>query len=320
MPRVTILFDAVASDAPDEADNRRQVAEVGAALKRLGYGVRELAVGPDLAALGREDAGSLGVAFNLVEGLAGAWFLYSAVAYFLAWRGVPTTGGTGDQLLILSNKLLTRRMLPRGGVQMPPLAGEPGAAARFIVKSVREHASLGLGPDSIVESDQIKRAIAERTARFGGVWFAESYIPGREFCVAGLERQHGPLIFPPSEILFDKVPRDYPQILDYASKWHEGSAEYGRTPRRLLDARAEPALHAKLIATSEALWQGLALRGYARFDYRFSNAGTLYVIDININPCLASDAGFMAAAGAAGLFYDATIAAIIEAARCGPPA
>ncbi len=79
--RVTILYDAQASGAPDEADNRVQVDEIRAGLKRLGYSVRELAVGPGLAALENEDAKSLGVCFNLVEGLGGAHFLYTAVAH-----------------------------------------------------------------------------------------------------------------------------------------------------------------------------------------------------------------------------------------------
>jgi D-alanine-D-alanine ligase len=309
---VTVLFDAAASDAPDEADNRRQVEEIGAALKRLGCQVRKVAVGPDLAALGNEDAKSLGTAFNLVEGLGGAHFLYSAVAKFLEWRGVPVTGASGDQLLTLSNKLLLRRMIP-SGIAMPALPSEPGAGGRFIVKSVCEHSSLGLDASSVVKREDVAAAIAEREMRYGGQWFAETFVPGREFSIAGIATPKGVELFPPTEILFDKVPAGVPKILDYASKWEEGEDAFTRTPRQFLDARAEAALVARIKSTSRSLWEALALRGYARFDYRLSRNGKLFLIDVNANPCLTSDAGFMAAAEAAGHTFDETIGAILEA-------
>jgi D-alanine-D-alanine ligase len=312
--RVTILFDAVSADTPDEADNARQVGQVGAALKRLGYELRELGVGPDLAALAAEEAGALGTVFNLIEGLGGAFYLYTAAAHLLEWRGVPFTGASGDQLLTLSNKLLMRRLLP-AGARMPALFGEGGDGARFIVKSVREHSSLGIAADSVASPHRIAAVLADRTARFGGDWFAEAFIAGREFSVAGIARDDGPKLFPPTEIVFDAVPSNYPKILDYTSKWDVGSAEYARTPRRALDGGAEPALAARLLAESRALWQGLALRGYARFDFRLSQSGEIFLLDLNLNPCLSGDAGFAAAAREGGWSYDETIAAILRAAR-----
>lgn len=312
--RVTIVFDAVRAEAPDEADNGRQVAEVGAALKRLGYEVRELGVGPDLAALAAAEAEALGTVFNLIEGLGGAFYLYSAAAHLLEWRGIAFTGASGDQLLTLSNKLLMRPLLP-SGARMPALFDAPGGGARFIVKSVREHSSLGIAADSVVPRQEVASVLADRRARFGGDWFAEAFIAGREFCVAGVARDDGPKLFSPSEIVFDGVPANYPKILDYTSKWEVGSAEYARTPRRALDGSAEPALTARLLEESRALWQGLALRGYARIDFRLSPAGEIFLLDLNLNPCLSGDAGFAAAAREGGWSYDEMIAAILRAAR-----
>lgn len=312
--RVTILYDALGGDAPDEADNRQQAEEAVAALRRLGHDARTLAVGPDLASLASAHARDIGTAFNLIEGLGGCFYLYAAAAQHLEWRAIPFTGATGEQLLTLSNKLLLRRMLP-AGVLMPPLLGERGAGEHFIVKSVREHSSLGIAPDSVVPRCDAGGRIASRRARFGGQWFAESYIEGREFILAGIAGEGGPMLFPPSEIVFDDVPKDVPRILDYTSKWDKGSADYVRTPRRDVDPRAEPALHARLMEEGAALWRGLGLSGYARFDYRLAEDGRLYLIDVNLNPCLSADAGFMAGAAAAGLTYDAAIEAILAAAH-----
>lgn len=312
--RVTILFDALSSESPDEADNARQVAEVGSALKRLGHEVRELGVGPDLAALASASERDIGTAFNLIEGLGGCFYLYTAAAQHLEWRAIPFTGAGGDHLLMLSNKLLLRRMLPEG-VRMPRLVGGAGEGERFIVKSVREHSSIGIDAHSVVPRDKVDALVRDRRARFGGDWFAESYIEGREFIVAGIGREGGLLLFPPSEIVFDDVPKDIPRILDYTSKWEKETVDYQRTPRRTLDARRESDLHRQLQQETRALWEGLALRGYARFDFRLTQTGEIYLIDVNLNPCLSADAGFMASANDGGLGYDEAIAAILEAAR-----
>lgn len=315
--RVTILHDALGNDAPDEADNRRQVEEVGAALKRLGHEVRELPVGPDLAKLAATDRREIGTAFNLIEGLGGCFYIYTAAAQHLEWRGIPFTGAGGDHLLTLSNKLLLRRMLPPG-VRMPKLFGDEAAGDRFIVKSVREHSSIGIDAKSVVARGEVEALIARRRARFGGDWFAESYVEGREFILAGIAAEDRPLLFPPSEIVFGDVPEGIPRILDYTSKWDKASQDYARTPRRALDARAEPALQARLMEEGRSLWRGLRLQGYARFDYRLAEDGALYLIDVNLNPCLSSDGGFMAGAATAGLSYDAAVAAILAAAHMGP--
>jgi hypothetical protein len=110
-------------------------------------------------------ARDIGTAFNLIEGLGGCFYLYPAAAHHLEWRGIPFTGARGDHLLTLSNKLLLRRMLP-AGARMPPLVGETGAGERFIVKSVREHSSLGLDGDSVVPRSKVEPLIADRSARW----------------------------------------------------------------------------------------------------------------------------------------------------------
>jgi D-alanine-D-alanine ligase len=58
-------------------------------------------------------------------------------------------------------------------------------------------------------------------------------------------------------------------------------------------------------------WRAFGLRGWARVDFRVDQAGRPWVLEVNANPCLAPDAGFMAAARAAGLDAQAVIARIL---------
>ncbi|HSS52671.1 MAG TPA: GNAT family N-acetyltransferase, partial [Thermoanaerobaculia bacterium] len=52
---------------------------------------------------------------------------------------------------------------------------------------------------------------------------------------------------------------------------------------------------------SRAAWRIFGLKGYARIDLRLDASGEPCILEVNANPCLASDAGFMAAAGRIGL-------------------
>jgi D-alanine-D-alanine ligase len=57
------------------------------------------------------------------------------------------------------------------------------------------------------------------------------------------------------------------------------------------------------------------MRGYARVDFRVDAAGRPWVLEVNANPCLSPDAGFMAAAERAGLTVTDVIAMIAAAAH-----
>src|SRR3546814_6530577 len=72
----------------------------------------------------------------------------------------------------------------------------------FIVKSATEHASHGLDDGSIVGAAEVAGALEARVSGFGGRWFAEAFVDGREFNVAILDGPAGPQVLPPAEILF----------------------------------------------------------------------------------------------------------------------
>jgi len=59
-------------------------------------------------------------------------------------------------------------------------------------------------------------------------------------------------------------------------------------------------------------WQIFNLKGYARVDFRVDYGNHPYVLEINANPCLSPDAGFMAAAERAGLSMKDVVQRIIQ--------
>ena len=81
----------------------------------------------------------------------------------------PYTGAGADASYVTSNKLLGKALLRGLGLPTPPAytraelqRGAPVRSGRYIVKSVWEHASVGLDEDSVVDiGDKVAMALAE---------------------------------------------------------------------------------------------------------------------------------------------------------------
>lgn len=309
---ILLLHDGpAAGERVDTADVLVEAEHVAEVLEGLGYAPAVASVDLDLRALDRllERHAPIAV-FNLVEALGGRAELIQAVPALLEARGVPFTGCSADAQHLTSNKLLAKRALAAARIRTPPLLdGAPAAAGRWIVKSVWEHASFGIDDGSIVAAHDVPAALTERARRYGGRWFAEAYVPGREFNVALLTADGDVVTLPPAEIRFDDFPADKPHIVGYAAKWLEASFEYGATPRSF---DVEPALATALGEIARACWRLFDLAGYARVDFRVGAGGAIHVLEVNSNPCLSADAGFAAALARAGVGFDRAVEAIVR--------
>jgi D-alanine-D-alanine ligase len=177
------------------------------------------------------------------------------------------------------------------------------------VKSVWEHASLGLDEDSVVSDGRaVSGVIARREREHGGQWFAERFVPGRELNVAILAGEAGPTVLPVAEIRFQGFPEGKPNIVGYAAKWDPTSPEYAGTVRSFA---VEHALGAAAAKVALECWQLFELSGYARVDFRLDDGGRLWVLEINANPCLSPDAGFAAMLDAARIPFNDALARLI---------
>ncbi len=154
-------------------------------------------------------------------------------------------------------------------------------------------------------------APVSRAAKFGGDWFAERYVEGREFNIALLDGQ----VLLIAEMRFVNWPQNKPRIVGYDAKWEEGHAA------RLM-ARCAPSASSAMSLypggrvddhLARKAWRLFDLTGLARVDFRVADGKPL-VLEINTNPCISPDAGFAAAAAEAGLDYPALIEAIVRAA------
>ncbi len=322
---IIILHSALAEDAPlDEQDTLVQVAVVQNALEQLGFQVIAVPFTLDFIQLGktlRQHNPSL--VFNLVESVDGRGELIHLVPLLLEQLKIPYTGGNTKALFTSSDKILAKRLLNSAGIATPawieladlkkksfPLDGP------YLVKSVIEDGSIGIDQSSLVHDTlAFSEIIEDRTLRFGGQWFAERYIPGREFNLSLIAGDSGPQVLPVAEIKFIDFPEDQFQIVDYAAKWKTESKEYQNTPRSFDFDANDQALLEHLKTQALACWDLFEVTGYARVDFRVDQASQPYVLEVNVCPSLAPDAGFIAAAAQQGLSYEKVLERILSDAR-----
>lgn len=317
--KIALVHDAVAADAaPDLQDTLTQAREIGAALQQLGHELLVVEAGLNLEAL-RDELVRLapGTIFNLVESPAGkGCFVHLACAVYESLC-IPYTGCSGETICTTSSKTLAKRMMRAGEVPTPfsfEKEGDEFIAGKFIIKSVWEHASIGIDGSSIVNAAapaELIRVIAEKQRVCGGRFFAERFIHGREFSVSLVPGTAGMEVLPPAEMLFNGQGAGA-AVLDYASKWDENSPEYTAS-RRTFEIDSET-LAARLQRIAGRCREVFAVTGPARVDFRVDDAENIHVLEVNANPCLSRDAGYVAACAEAGISYQEMIGRLLGAA------
>jgi D-alanine-D-alanine ligase len=321
--RVVVAHNPVgAEDDPSTSDVLAQVEMVEDALAELGIPARRIVVEPGRALeVFREEARRPGtIVFNLIESPPGRPYLHTDCAAVLELADLPFTGSSPAALSLTTDKLATRALLAAEGVAVAPGGrldlDRPGVLDRvpppWILKPAFEDASIGLEGDPVCATREAALAHGAGLARRfpGQPVLVESYLPGRELNVSILDGE----VLPVAEILFEGFPEGMPRVVGYEAKWDESSFAYVHTVRCFPDCPEDTGLLERVREMALAAWRLSGLQGYARVDFRLDGEGAPRVLELNGNPCLAANAGFMAAAAKAGRSQREVVRRILEAA------
>ena len=263
------------------------------------------------------------IVINLAESFAGKSALESSVAGLLNLLDLRYTGSSPAGLMVAGDKTLSKKVLLFHGIKTPQFvtvyrgmvdwAGDVDFP--LIVKPPQEDASLGITQKSIVHDvKELVERIAELQSEYQQPALAEQYVEGREFYVGVLGNANARAL-PVIELDFSKFPSDRPRIASWAAKWGDAGdakgAEFEGTesvfPDDLPDEWRE-----RMQKVAVDAFHALRLRDYARVDLRVTEAGDVYVIEVNPNCYLEAKSEFARAAERDGLSYDALIAQIVE--------
>jgi D-alanine-D-alanine ligase len=321
MNDLLLLINSI-SEQPlqDELDVLVQAEAIERAAKVLGHKPRRASFGLNLepvAEIIKNHPPDL--VFNLVETVGGKGALIHLCPSLLDAFGVPFTGSGPYALVVTTDKIRTKINLEDHGIPTPDwlLQGSgrlPSADKKYILKPIWEDGSAGITDESIIEGKDIDLNRLSQDGHLKDAAFLEEYIDGREFNLSVLSGSQGPIVMPVAEMLYVDYPAGKPKILNYASKWDESSFEYHKTVRTFDLSPADHALVERMSEISLQCWKIFDMNGYIRVDFRVDDQDRPWVLEVNANPCLSPDAGFVAACKQGGVNYTEMVKRIISAA------
>jgi len=325
--RIGVVFNlkrnAVADppDAEAEFDDIETISAIKNALELSGYDVALYeadAALPLKLANEKPDA-----VFNIAEGSSGRG-REAQVPAILNFLNIPFTGSDETTMCVAMDKALTKQLLSLYDIVTPKFklispaeqqaAGLSGAfpdaeglCYPLIVKPNAEGSGKGISDISIADDhDALRRAVMQAGA-YNQPVLVEEYISGREFTVGILGDGDRERVFEPMEIIF-RDPRDGIYSYDVKRRFKD-YVDYRCPPDISADARDA------MISTASKIYGILSCRDMGRIDFRMSDDGRLYFIEINPLPGLAPGySDYPMLAEFCGVGYDSLIQGVMESA------
>ncbi|MEI6047881.1 MAG: ATP-grasp domain-containing protein [Bacteroidota bacterium] len=317
MRRCCIIYNEPGEGAlADELDVLDQVTHIEKHLTELGIVVyRKGITSRFMDEMGTLSDEKPDFVFNLVESINNKGELNYFIPALLNLYSIPYSGNPLEAMFITSNKTLAGKAMRNAGI-MNPTSYLPSQFQllkpenKYIVKPIWEDGSLGITEESVFEC---KPGFGEKLKGLDDThWFIEDFIDGREFNISVLAGKDGPEVLPPAEIVFVNYGNNKPRIVDFKAKWEINSFEYINTVREFPGKNLSKQLEKNLKEAALACWQLFGLKGYARVDARIDRNENVFVIEINANPCISPDGGFVAATKEAGYPFIDIIQRIIS--------
>jgi D-alanine-D-alanine ligase len=306
----------------DPADGRDEVVDQVVETLSPRHDVRVLEIHDDIQAMIAELVENPpDLVFNLCEMFGDDVRGDFRVAGVLELLKLPFTGSGAAELYVTQDKGLSKKLLAFEGVLYPNFAIfsadsdlETGGNLRMplFVKPLRTDASIGIGSgaDALVRdwSGMMKRVeTIHRECKDAAL--AEEYIEGRELYVAVIGNREVEAL-PPIELDLSGLPDSMPAVAGADVKFDEELGEKYNVEARVADLPDE--LRARLQKVAIQAYRALRVRDYGRVDLRLTEAGEIYVLEVNANCYLERDSETAMAAEAAGYDYAKLLQRIVE--------
>ncbi|HEX2969761.1 MAG TPA: ATP-grasp domain-containing protein [Bacteroidales bacterium] len=315
MKRCCIIYNEPSTGAlADELDVLDQVKHIEKHLIELGFEVRRKGITDrfmdEIAILAAE---KYDFVFNLVESIKNKGELNYFIPAVLNLYSIPYSGNPLEAMFITTNKALSGETMAKAGINHPgsykiSQSNELVNGKKYIVKPIWEDGSLGITADSVFICEPgFERKLEGMDDSH---WFIQDFIDGREFNLSILGGKKGPEVMDPAEIVFVDYDENRPKIIDFKAKWEMDSFEYINTPREF--PQLDDTLRNNLRKTAASCWNLFGLRGYARVDVRTDSDDNVYVIEVNANPCISPDGGYVAATKRKGYKFTEVLQRILE--------
>jgi D-alanine-D-alanine ligase len=256
--------------------------------------------------------------FNFIELFRERVELEASIVGLYELLDICYTGAPPMALVNCQNKQITKRILKHYGISTPEFfyIDKKNHKIRnslkfpLIVKPALEDASVGIDNNAIVHNNrELRQRIEYVFDKINQTALVEEYIDGREVNVSILGDKN-PKVLPISEIDFSEMPEHLYGIVSYQAKWDPLHEAYHKTIP-ICPAKLPKQVERKVQEIALKSFKIMGVRDYARVDIRLDKNLNPFVLEVNPNPDLTEDAGFMRSCKAAGYSYTKTLKQII---------
>jgi D-alanine-D-alanine ligase len=268
--------------------------------------------------------GQIDLVFNIAEGLHSA-SREGQIPAMLDMLGIPYTGSDPLTLGLCLDKRRTKEILRYNNVPTPrfwtvaTLAEIPARLSYpLIVKPTLEGSSKGVTDRSLVYNRrELTQQVDWVLSTYRQPVLVEDFLPGREFTVAMIGNGENVRALPIVELNFAALPFGVKPIYSFEAKWVWDRVE---DPLQIFScpARIESFMQHRIENICRRAFNALGCRDWCRIDVRLDATGRPQIIELNplpgILPRPEQNSCFPTAARAAGLNYDETILAVVDAA------
>jgi len=229
--------------------------------------------------------------------LHGGWGEDGRLQAVLELADIPFVGSGSASSALAMNKHLAKRIVSSEGVLTPEyyfvprnsLDKIPHICRKFgyplVIKPNASGSTVGV---TILPDDRnLNQAIELAAAQQDDV-LVERYIPGRELTAGLLEGQGMSVV--------EIVPQD--GYYDYKHKYTSGQSNY------ICPANLEAKITRRCLEQSAIAFQLLGCQVYGRVDFRLTNDGKLYFLEVNTIPGMTDQSLVPKSAAAIGISFD----------------
>jgi D-alanine-D-alanine ligase len=322
--RIALTHNLRLSDSEEEAefDTEETVSALAAAIERLGHRVEKMeASGPASLLVARLEAFSPDLIFNTAEGRRGRF----REAFFPALfeeLGLAYTGSDAYALAVTLDKQLTKLVLREHGIRTPgwqfieKLSDLKADELHFpvIVKPNFEGSSKGITQESVAENvEGLRKRVIDGLEKYPAGLLVEEFIVGKDLTVPFLETVDNDFngVLAPVEY---EVDPSYSQGKKYAIYDYDLKTKATESVKVKAPAALNQEMSDKVRRMARTIFEKLDCRDLGRIDFRLSDAGVPYFLEMNALPSLEPGAGLYASAELEGLHFDAVINAVIQSA------
>ena len=247
------------------------------------------------------------IVFNQCECIPGIPHSEHEVVKIIESMGFIYTGSTADVLMLAENKFEAKQILESRNISTPAwkIYNEPEINGwdifPAIVKTACEHCSISLNHESVVMNNrELESRVKYILKNYNQPALVEDFIDGREFhvpiCGNGTLK-----MLPPVEMDFSAFNDVHDRLCTYDSKFDPDSLHYKKIEGLIPAPLSDTALKSLEEICLDA-YCAIGCRDYARMDVR-ERDGKFFILDVNPNADLDSEASIACSAEHSGLTY-----------------